>query len=48
VESINVFVDEMAIARVKIYEKSDLEKDYIGEQTFEWAKLWLCPLWPIC
>ena len=48
VEAMDTFVDQMAVARAKISGYLDSHGDAIGEQTFQWARERLCPLWPIC
>ena len=41
------FIEKMIEAREEVYEDT-VESNIIGEQTFDWAKKRICPMWPIC
>ena len=42
------FIDQMILARPKVYNEMELKEPIVGERTFAWAKNIICPMWPIC
>lgn len=47
-QKLTQFIDQMILARPKVYNEMELKEPIVGERTFAWAKNIICPMWPIC